>query len=370
MLSLLQLRKLYFLIIFTFFTSSIKAQQNVPDFQLALQEKFKPGINISFFENYWKPEEYLIQNYRKVMDKIFLAHQLGFTSVRLPVAFDNFLEPGTNKINPQLLIDLQEIYDFATKNNMNLIITYHYGSLYKKDDKVKEADRIADMWSQVVAVFKGAGYDHLFFGLYNEPRVTIEDWRYTKNRLMALLRPKDLERYWIVGSTNYNGIDAIVQLRKVPNDNKIIYTFHFYQPYIFTHQGAPWDPEKTYIKGLPYNFIPTAMPPKPNRAMTRDMEYNYNHYNEKASRSFIDGRIRLVYQWLVANKVPVICTETGAIETILQQYRENYFNDVMGVMKSYGIPAMIWDLDQTFSIIDKQKRPLPAIANWMKSFEK
>ncbi len=360
----------YGFILIAFLSGPANAQENVPDFQLALQQKFKAGINISFFENYWKPEEYLVNNYRKVMDKIFLAHQLGFTSVRLPVAFDNFLEPGTNKINKQLLNNLEEIYDFAAKNNMNIIITYHYGSLYKKDDKIKEADRIADMWSQVLEVFKGVGYDHLFFGLYNEPRVSVEDWRYTKGRLMTLLRPKDLERYWIVGSTNYNGIDALVQLRKIPNDNKIIYTFHFYQPYIFTHQGAPWDAEKTFIKGLPYNYIPTAMPPKPDRVMSKDMHYNYDHYSEKASRAFIDGRIRLVYDWLVINKVPVICTETGAIETIPQQYRENYFNDVMSVMKNYGIPAMIWDLDQTFSIIDKQKQPLPAVSNWMRSFEK
>jgi len=303
------------------------------------------------------------------MDKIFLAHQLGFTSVRLPIAFDNFLEPGTNTINPQLLIDLQEIHDFAAKNSMNLVITYHYGTLYKKYDKAKEADRIADMWSQVVAVFKGTGYDSLFFGLYNEPRVSIEKWRFTKNKLMTILRPKDLDRYWIIGSTNYNGIDALVELRKIKNDHKIIYTFHFYAPYIFTHQGASWDYEKTIITGLPYPYVLTNMPEMPQGGNAKHVKYNYEHYNEKANRQFLDKRIRLVYQWLVANKVPVICVETGAIETIPLEYRENYFIDVMSVMKNYGIPAMIWDLDQTFRIIDKQKIPIPAVANWMKCFD-
>jgi endoglucanase len=356
-------------LLFQFCTLSVQSQENTPDFQLALQAKFKAGVNISFFENYWKPEEYLLGNYRKVMDKVALAHQLGFTSIRLPVAYDNFLEKGTNHITKELLDDLTEIYDFVASKNMNLIITYHYGSLYKKDDKAKEADRIADMWSQVVARFKGKGYDRLFFGLYNEPRVTVEDWRSTKNRLMFLLRPKDLDRYWIVGSTNYNGIDAMVQLRKVPGDNKIIYTFHFYQPYLFTHQGAPWDPEKTFIKGLPYPYEPTSMPSKPNRQMSSDMHYNYDHYSERASREFIDARIKLVNEWIQANKAPVICTETGAIGTIPKQYRENYFNDVMYVMKSYGIPAMIWDLDQTFKIIDGDKRPIGAVSNWVNSFE-
>lgn len=369
MRSLTQKIASYFIVLL-FSCNFVLAQENIPDFQLALQAKFKAGVNISFFENYWKPEEYLLGNYRKVMDKVALAHQLGFTSIRLPVAYDNFLVKGTNNINQQLMDELVEIYDFVASKNMNLIITYHYGSLYKKENKAKEADRIADMWSQVVAKFKGKGYDHLFFGLYNEPRVTVEDWRYTKNRLMFLLRPKDLDRYWIVGSTNYNGIDAMVQLRKVPGDNKIIYTFHFYQPYLFTHQGAPWDPEKTFIKGLPYPYMPTAMPPIPDRPMNRDMHYNYDHYSERASRDFIDARIKLVNEWIQINKVPVICTETGAIGTIPKEYRENYFNDVMYVMKSYGIPAMIWDLDQTFKIIDEDKRLFGAVSNWVNSFEK
>lgn len=347
----------------------LNAQENIPDFQLALQNKFKAGVNISYYENYWKSEDYLIHNFRKVLDKIALAHQMGFTSIRLPVAYDLFLDNGTNTITKQLIDELVEIYEFVESKNMNLIITYHYGSLYKKDDKAKEADRIADMWSQIVAKFKGRGNDRLFFGLYNEPRVAVEDWRYTKNRLMFLLRPKDLERYWIVGSTNYNGIDAMVQLRKVPGDNKIIYTFHFYQPYLFTHQGAPWDPEKTFIKGLPYPYIPTAMPPKPDRPMSKDMHYNYDHYSERASRLFIDQRLRLVYDWMIDNQVPVLCTETGAIGTIPKEYRENYFNDVMYVMKWFGIPAMVWDLDQTFKIIDGEKTPIGAVSKWVNSFE-
>jgi endoglucanase len=352
------------------FQQNIHAQAEIPNFQLELQDKFKAGVNISFFENYWKKEEYLLNNYRKVMDKVSLANQLGFTSIRLPVSFDNFLEPGTNKITKQLLTDLTEIYDFVESKNMNLIITYHYGSLYKKEDKKKEADRIADMWSQVVGNFKGKGYTRLFFGLYNEPRISIEDWRSTKNRLMFLLRPKDLERYWIVGSTNYNGIDAVVQLKKVPNDNKIIYTFHFYSPYIFTHQGAAWDPDKTYIKGLPFPYTTEEMPSKPNRQMTGDMIYNYEHYSEKGSRDYIEQRLRIVYDWLVENQAPVICTETGAIGTIPTKYRENYFKDVMYEMRHFGIPAMIWDLDQNFRIIDENKVPIKVVTDWVNSFNK
>lgn len=355
----------------SFFSARAQEQDaNLPAFQKELNQKFKAGVNISFFENYWKKEDYLLANYKKVMEKVALADKLGFTSVRLPVAYDNFLIPGTNKINKQLMDELVEIYNYVESRHMNMIITYHYGSLYKKVDKAKEVDRISDMWSQVVNKFKGKGYDRLFFGLYNEPRVSIEDWRYAKNRMITTLRTKDVDRYWIVGSTNYNGIDAMIQLQKIPNDNKIIYTFHFYQPYIFTHQGASWDPDKTYLKVLPYPYTPNEMPGRPNRTMTGDMVYNYEHYSEKASQDFIAERLRIVYDWIQTNQAPVICTETGTIASVPKQYRDNYFRDVFYVMNWYGIPAMVWDLDQTFKIVDGDQTPLKSITDWIGGFQK
>lgn len=62
----------------------------VPAFQQNMQSAFKAGINISFYENYWKPRSYLLGHPQELMQKLELAKQLGLTSVRLPVAFDLF----------------------------------------------------------------------------------------------------------------------------------------------------------------------------------------------------------------------------------------------------------------------------------------
>ena len=111
------------------------------------------------------------------------------------------------------------------------------------------------------------------------------------------------------------------------------------------------------------------MPAKPNRSMTGDMVYNYEHYSEKASQDFITQRLRIVYDWLIENQVPVICTETGTIASVPKKYRDNYFKDVFYVMNWYGIPAMIWDLDQTFKIVEGDNIPLNSITNWINGFK-
>ncbi len=365
----------YFIFLFSCFVllcffNSIYAQQKIPNFQETIQQKFKAGINISHYENYWKSEEELMNNHQKVLDKVALAHQLGFSSIRLPVAFDNFLKRGTNKISERLLKQLKEIHELTASKNMNLIVVDFYGLANKYQDVEIEEDQHVYVWKQVLAEFYGLDYEHLFFDIYNDPILGINHWDSSKNNLIKILRPLDLNRYWIISSTNYCDIEALIQMELVPNDDKIIYSFHFFNPYIFTHQGAPWDKEKTSLNGLPYPYSLPEMPIRPDGPLNSDLLYNYDHYYEKANRAFINESIKRVYDWMITNKVPVICTETGTIKTIPLQYRENYFNDVMSVMKSYGIPTMVWDLDQSFSIIDKQKKALPAISNWIKSFEK
>ncbi|MCX6207101.1 MAG: hypothetical protein NTZ19_12715, partial [Bacteroidetes bacterium] len=62
--------------------------------------------------------------------------------------------------------------------------------------------------------------------------------------------------------------------------------------------------------------------------------------------------------------------ETGTIASVPKQYRDSYFKDVFYVMNWYGIPAMIWDLDQTFKIVEGDNIPLNSITNWIGGFQK
>lgn len=348
-------------------SSNCRAQLYIPETQEKIWLKFKAGVNISYYEKYWKTDKELLRHFPDLMAKIRLAKKLGFKTIRLPVSFDLFLEKDQNQIEKLLLQELYQVYEYIDQQQMNLIITYHYGRLYKVVDKKAEVQRIADMWKQMIAKFHGIGNDNLFFGLYNEPRIGEEEWNLSAKQLMKILRKEDLGRYWIVGGTNFNGIDALINLKLLPEDNKIIYTFHFYQPYIFTHQGAPWDPQKTAIIGLPYPYNASEMPAMPASA-DKDTKYNYQHYFEKGNKAFIEKRIKKVFSRLLSNNISILCTEVGTINSITQSHRDSYIKDVIEIMGKYAIPMLIWDLDQTFSIVNGEERLLPSIEEWIKSF--
>jgi len=45
----------------------------------------------------------------------------------------------------------------------------------------------------------------------------------------------------IVGGVFWNSVHTLSQL-DIPLDANIVYNFHFYEPFLFTHQGAYWQP--------------------------------------------------------------------------------------------------------------------------------
>lgn len=81
--------------------------------------------------------------------------------------------------------------------------------------------------------------ENLFLELYNEPTTDMDIWKSTATTLVRELRKEDPERIFIIGGANYNGINELLNMGKLSTDDgKIFYTLHFYEPYIFTHQGA------------------------------------------------------------------------------------------------------------------------------------
>jgi endoglucanase len=56
---------------------------------------------------------------------------------------------------------------------------------------------------------------------------------------LAAIRKSNPHRPVVIGGENWSGIDSLAVL-DLPEDQAVYPTFHYYEPFDFTHQGARW----------------------------------------------------------------------------------------------------------------------------------
>jgi len=304
------------------------------------------GVNISLFEHYWTTPEFLYQE--DISGKINNIAKAGFKTIRIPVAFDNFLAPKSFNLQPQIISKLKDIFNACTAKKLNLIITYHYGKL-NNDNTSGEIERISWIWKQVQRQFSGQGYSSLFFELYNEPVMNGILWKKTITTIIQNLRYEDKSRIYIIGAVNYNSLDELNVMGRLPDD-KLFYSFHFYEPFIFTHQGADWTNNKTALLKLPYPYKKSRMPAAVFVENSGTNNKELSRYPQEATNEFIRNRFKTIAETCLRNNMPLICTEVGVIKLADRRSRKHYLKDVTGDLSDLGIQTVLWDYDDKFSI--------------------
>jgi hypothetical protein len=176
--------------------------------------------------------------------------------------------------------------------------------------------------------------------------------------------------------------------------DNVIYTFHFYEPYVFSHQGAPWmsgEPMYRYLNGVPWpssagskqqtlaavaaRMAADRMTPNAEkRAIVATIERVLTQYfDARPDRRFIERYFARVTAWADRHRVArgrILLGEFGALRTD-QRYmaapaadRARYIRDVREACEAAGLPWAFWNLFDGMGLVvdDASRRFDPAIA--------
>ncbi len=353
-----------FTLLISLLTSCAKKQ--FPTLQ-EIRSSLGGGVNVSLFEQTWTKNADIFS--QDLIPKLQLIAQQGFRTVRLPIAFDKYTYPNSSNLQPELLTKLKEIYYACYNLNLKIIFTFHYGFMNEHSIYNHDINHVSWIWKQIQTEFKGHGCEYLFFELYNEPTMEAKRWKETIEKLISYIRHEDELRIYIVGGSNYNGLNDLIEMGKL-KDERLFYTFHFYEPFIFTHQGAEWTIEKSYMKGFPYPYKKRLMPDFDQRATGTSVEKDYKKYPYEGTYDYINGRMNQIANYCIKNNMPLVCTEFGVIDSADDNSREQYLKDVTKSLQQYNIKGMVWDYDQRFLITNRQGKIFPSILNWNKRAKK
>jgi endoglucanase len=169
-----------------------------------------------------------------------LAKQAGFDFVRLPIRWNAHAggsEPYT--IDPAFFVRIDQIIGWALENHLAIILDFHnYGEIMTNPSANQQ--RFLGIWRQIAEHYRDLP-PQVMFELLNEPNdwLNAATWNDYAREALAVIRLSNPSRVVII-DTPASGYYAWVNTLEVPNDLHVMVTFHYYEPFRFTHQGADW----------------------------------------------------------------------------------------------------------------------------------
>jgi endoglucanase len=324
-------------------------------------QHLRHGINTSIWFAQ-SPGNYSVQRLQTftTTDDLKLIHQLGFDHIRLSIDATPLLQWQHGRDEGQSFMrELDRNVDFALAQGLAVIIDLHPESPYKQtllqgNDSVES---FAELWVALAKHFSNRDPELVFFEIMNEPEQNDPyRWEGIENMVAGQIRQVAPAFTLIAGGARYSGLDDLLLLQPLSMPN-VIYTFHDYEPFAFTHQGATWTLSAVRpLHGVPYpstsKNVSESMAQEPTLAGQLFVEnYGLDHWDEHR----VDASIAFAERWSKLYDVPVYCGEFGAHRPFANAAsRERWIHDMRVALEHHGIGWAMWDYQTNFGVVTKQ----------------
>jgi endoglucanase len=254
--------------------------------------------------------------------------EAGFSNVRLPVrwsAHASYQPPYT--IDPQFMARVDWAIEQARANGLEVVMDmHHFEDLENNPEGSKQ--RFLGMWKQIAEHYKDQPND-LAFELYNEPskNITADKWNELSAQALEVVRASNPTRCIVVGPVEWNNINQLPSLKLPESDRNLLVTFHYYEPFHFTHQGASWVGGSNQWLGTKWTGSP---------AETSNLHASF----EKAAK------------WGQEHDRPMYLGEFGSISNADMDSRARWTRAVQTEARSHGMSSSYWEFCSMFGAYD------------------
>lgn len=254
----------------------------------------------------------------------------GFDSVRLPVRFSAWTEPKPPyRINEKLLRRVDEVIAQSRQNGLAVVLdVHHYYELHRDPDN--HSARLAAIWRQLAERYRSQD-DRLVFEILNEPegaKMNAAAVERLHAASVAEIRKISPRRWVVLGGPDWSSVRGVRGWR--PSiDARTALTVHYYDPYEFTHQNAP------------YMRKPPQFP---------------RRWGEPADLARIRQDARFAAAWAQSLGAPLFLGEFGVVETAPLDERAAYVGAVREAFAAEGAGWCVWMFASNNPIWDVHRR--------------
>jgi len=315
---------------------------------------FSKGVN---FSDWFESNNAGGIPFTKYTEQDFIdVKSLGADVIRLPIRMHSMTGGAPNyTLDPLLVKFLKIAVDWAEKHQIYIIIDNHsFDPVLSTSADINKI--LIPVWEQMARLFKDRG-GFVLYEILNEPHgVSDARWGEIQGKTIEAIRRIDQKHTIIVGGTDYNSIKKLASIPKY-SDANLIYTFHFYDPHIFTHQGATWgEPSMASLKGVPFPYKSERMPKVPANLKGTWIEGAIARYQYEAAPSALYASLNKVVAFSKERDVPVFCGEFGVfIPNSLKEDRVTWYKVVSDALDKRNISRASWDYYGGFGIFNSNR---------------
>jgi endoglucanase len=346
-------------------TPSLRAAEELTAIPQSRLNRLATGANVCLWYRFPRgnSSEHFT-NYISGSEAAYMA-RLGLKHVRLCVAPRVIMDQSTGTILEPRGKQLEAAIERFHRAGLLVMVDIH------NEERAAELnpawqDAFTRFWGSLAARLSRFDPEMTILEIINEPVFDRreQEWNTLNARVAAAIRKNAPQHTIVTSGPNWGGIDGLKKLKLLPDKN-VIYSFHCYDPFTFTHQGATWTSSAVRpLHDVPYPSSPEAVAPllaglESSPASKRIVE---SYGRESWNKEKLAARFRQGIEWGARSKVPLYCGEFGVFPVRSKpEHRANWFRDFGEVLAEHRIGWAVWGWDEGFGLNRKMVNGKPVV---------
>ena len=280
---------------------------------------------------------------------------MGFDHVRVPVGWHHRISEGV--LSADLLGELEPVLKRALDRKLRVILDWHsYRELEENPDR--HQDEFLAGWKLLAGHFKDWP-DELAFEILNEParRLVGERLNELHTETLKVIRAVDRGRVVFIDPGKWASADQMGRLWLPDDEDRVIVSFHCYDPFPFTHQEAAWVDYQN-VKDIRFPGPPD--PPQSVPESPESLRSWFEAYHARgatpnpSSIASVNRLLAKAKAWSETYGRPVHLGEWGCVKNAEEASRKRYASEVRRAIEEHGIPWCWWEWKVGFGVVDLQ----------------
>lgn len=277
----------------------------------------------------------------------------GLDHVRLPVDYNLFQNSDGGIIETNFHY-IDACISWCKEFGLKIILDLHKAKGFSFDSYENEAGLFVNenlrrqfktLWTEFAKRYRNE--EIVNFELLNEV-VNPEDnenWMQLAKETVAIIRNYAPAKRILIGGYHNNSVTAIKDLA-LPFDKNIVYTFHCYEPLLFTHQGAYWCPEMEPSFRMKYPLSKEEYEKELTNGVGDAYRFKIADHaltKDKFNAQYFENLFHEAINTAQERDVQLYCGEYGVIDRADVKSSLNWLRDINSTFKKFNISRAIWN---------------------------